>query len=513
MKKLLLIILILCIQFSNAQVGIGTSSPNESAQLEVLSSEKGLLIPRLQLSSTTDVTAIKNGNVESLLIYNTVNTSDVTKGFYYWGGTKWRKIVTESIVKDLISAGGLNGLSAFEVWQSQPGNANKTINEYFIFIKGADGVTGADGSQGVQGVQGVTGINGLQGVQGIQGLSGVDGSSVQIIGSVPNVAALPSLGNTIGDGWITEDDGHLHVWGGTSWTDVGEVKGPKGDVGLQGVQGVTGIQGVQGIQGLSGVDGSSVQIKGSVVNVAALPSSGNTIGDGQITEDDGHLHVWGGTSWTDVGEVKGPKGDVGLQGVQGVLGATGIQGATGADGADGAKGDTGDAGVDALTTLTNGKVYVGNGSNDAAEVSISGDATIANTGALTIANDAVTTVKIADGAITKTKLILSTIPADNGKVLAIKSDGTGLEWKVSSTGGVLYTEDFMEDNSTPKAHSLAMSVLGTTANNFKVSLNGSVISPSNIAYDSSNGTNGSIKITGIPVYNYDVVTVAYITNN
>ncbi|MFT4850242.1 MAG: hypothetical protein ACI83B_002798, partial [Sediminicola sp.] len=45
------------------------------------------------------------------------------------------------------------------------------------------------------------------------------------------------------------------------------------------------------------------------------------------------------------------------------------------------------------------------------------------------------------------------------------------------------------------------------------SLNGSVISQSNIAYDPSNGTNGSIQITGIPVYNYDVVTVAYITNN
>jgi hypothetical protein len=82
MKKRLLVILTLCIQFSYAQVGIGTSDPNQSAQLEILSSEKGLLIPRLQLSSTTGAATIKNGNVESLLICNTVNTSDVTKGFY-----------------------------------------------------------------------------------------------------------------------------------------------------------------------------------------------------------------------------------------------------------------------------------------------------------------------------------------------------------------------------------------------------------------------------------------------
>jgi hypothetical protein len=158
-------------------------------------------------------------------------------------------------------------------------------------------------------------------------------------------------------------------------------------------------------------------------------------------------------------------------------------------------------------------VYVGNGSNEAAELSISGDATMANTGALTIANDAVTTVKIADGAVTKTKLIATTTAADNGKVLGIKSDGTGLEWKVSSTGGVLYTEDFILANSTTTTYQLTKQASGaTTANNFKVSLNGSVVSPSNIAYDPSSGTNGSIKITGIPVFIYDIVTVVYATN-
>lgn len=106
MKKLVFIILIFCVQFSNAQVGIGTSNPNQSALLEIVSSDKGLLIPRIQLNGTTDVSAINNGNVESLLIYNTVNTSDVTKGFYYWGGIRWEKIVTESMVENLISAGG-----------------------------------------------------------------------------------------------------------------------------------------------------------------------------------------------------------------------------------------------------------------------------------------------------------------------------------------------------------------------------------------------------------------------
>jgi uncharacterized membrane protein YccF (DUF307 family) len=115
-----------------------------------------------------------------------------------------------------------------------------------------------------------------------------------------------------------------------------------------------------------------------------------------------------------------------------------------------------------------------------------------------------------DGAITKTKLISTTTAADNGKVLGIKSDGTGLEWKVA-TGGVLYMEDFIQANSIAATHQLTKQAFGAiSANNFKVSLNGSAISSSKIVYDADQNT---IKIIGIPVYHYDIITVAYITNN
>lgn len=48
-------------------------------------------------------------------------------------------------------------------------------------------------------------------------------------------------------------------------------------------------------------------------------------------------------------------------------------------------------------TLTSGHVFVGNGSNVATDVAVSGDATMANTGALTIASGAVTLAKLASG--------------------------------------------------------------------------------------------------------------------
>ncbi len=62
-----------------------------------------------------------------------------------------------------------------------------------------------------------------------------------------------------------------------------------------------------------------------------------------------------------------------------------------------------------LTSLTNSQIYVGNASNVPVSVAMSGDATIANTGALTIANSAITNAKVsASAAIALTKLAAQT---------------------------------------------------------------------------------------------------------
>lgn len=56
------------------------------------------------------------------------------------------------------------------------------------------------------------------------------------------------------------------------------------------------------------------------------------------------------------------------------------------------------------TALTSAHLLVGNASNVSADVAASGDLTLANTGAFTIANNAVTTAKIADAQITPAKI-------------------------------------------------------------------------------------------------------------
>ncbi|MEL6812760.1 MAG: tail fiber domain-containing protein [Bacteroidota bacterium] len=92
----------------SAQVGIGTTSPDPSSALDINLADKGLLIPRVALSATNDLTSIVNP-ATSLLVYNTntLNTgsTSVTEGFYYFNGTLWTPISNTSSSKDW----GING--------------------------------------------------------------------------------------------------------------------------------------------------------------------------------------------------------------------------------------------------------------------------------------------------------------------------------------------------------------------------------------------------------------------
>ncbi|MGV8814425.1 MAG: hypothetical protein ACOH2D_09980, partial [Gelidibacter sp.] len=86
---------------SFAQLGIGTALPNPSAELDVVSSNKGILIPRVSLSSINDISTITSGNVESLLVYNTNNISGLSPGFYYWANGSWNKLAQQNEITAL----------------------------------------------------------------------------------------------------------------------------------------------------------------------------------------------------------------------------------------------------------------------------------------------------------------------------------------------------------------------------------------------------------------------------
>lgn len=85
--------------YSQSQVGIGTRTPNASSQLEIVSNNKGVLFPQVSLTSTTDITTITTGNVNSLFVYNSNTLNDVTPGYYYWLNNKWLRFASKEDVK------------------------------------------------------------------------------------------------------------------------------------------------------------------------------------------------------------------------------------------------------------------------------------------------------------------------------------------------------------------------------------------------------------------------------
>ena len=272
----------------------------------------------------------------------------------------------------------------------------------------------------------------FQNLKGEKGDRGDDGTSVKILGTKQSYDELPSSNNVNGDGYIIGEN--LYVWNGSTWVDVGQIKGPQGDPGtnayisavtasvgnttgvpsvkvttggthsemsidfdfdnLKGVKGDEGrsitsidrtegngaagttdvytitysdettstfnvyngengingnngitpvftavtanvnnatgtpqvsvvtaktadekysmefsFQNMKGDKGDKGDDGTSVKILGTKQSYDELPSSNNVNGDGYIIGE--NLYVWNGSTWVDVGQIKGPQGDPG----------------------------------------------------------------------------------------------------------------------------------------------------------------------------------------------------------
>jgi hypothetical protein len=91
MKNLLLLFgLVACSLAMKAQVGISDSGadPDPNAALDISSSDKGLLPPRVALSSTSSPSPV-GAHVEGMVVYNTATAGDVTPGLYYNNGSEW----------------------------------------------------------------------------------------------------------------------------------------------------------------------------------------------------------------------------------------------------------------------------------------------------------------------------------------------------------------------------------------------------------------------------------------
>lgn len=218
-------------------------------------------------------------------------------------------------------------------------------------------------------------------IQGGPGPQGDPGLGINLVGSVADSSELPE-GADPNDAYVTQDTGHLWVWDGEQWVDVGNIKGPQGEQGDPGPRGPQGVirvlppvdliselptvaaendliyveesgtlygwntaaqnwdivghlKGADGPAGQDGDAGTGMVLIGTVDTREDLPATGTDVGEAYLVEETSEFAVWGSDSaWHFVAGVEGPRGKPGPPGERGPIGI-GTPGKDGDHGIDG----------------------------------------------------------------------------------------------------------------------------------------------------------------------------------
>lgn len=129
-KNLSVLILSLCFTTTIAQVGINTTTPHPSSILDLTSSTKGFLLPRITTAAATSLSGTAS---EGLIVFDKDK-----KAFIGWDGTKWQNLGYEEIntipsATNLTISGNyttgsvLTGNYTFSDAESNPDNASALI--------------------------------------------------------------------------------------------------------------------------------------------------------------------------------------------------------------------------------------------------------------------------------------------------------------------------------------------------------------------------------------------------
>lgn len=94
-----------------AQQGFGTNTPDRSAAVDIVSSKRGLLIPRIDIPNLDQAAPVSNP-ANALMVYNTGSTT--AAGFYYWDATynnnagRWVRFVSSNSGSAVTVSAGTN---------------------------------------------------------------------------------------------------------------------------------------------------------------------------------------------------------------------------------------------------------------------------------------------------------------------------------------------------------------------------------------------------------------------
>lgn len=205
MKKLILVFLLISffiggpiIVKAQQNVGIGTTTPNNSAILDLTSNDRGILIPRMTTAQRLAISLPATG----LLVYD----SSLNQ-FWYYNGTLWVQAigpVGPTGPQGVIGITGPSGQDGIAGVPGTTGPIGPTGSQGNPGLPGAVGPTGDQGNPGLPGSVGPIGPTGNQGIPGIVGATGP-------IGPTGNQGIPGTVGAT-GPSGPTGADGALNAW-------------------------------------------------------------------------------------------------------------------------------------------------------------------------------------------------------------------------------------------------------------------------------------------------------------
>jgi hypothetical protein len=200
--------LLLCVyvQSANAQMGVNSTGavPNAAAMLDVRSSDKGFLMPRMTTTQRDAMPAIADG----LMIYNTsIAEIQVFRGF-----AGWQTASRMGVPFTMTGSTAFGGSGIIDAINNGTGNA----------IRGF----GNGGGFGVYGEGGSTGVYGIT----------ASGTGTGVFGSTNTYRGVWGRGLTTGDGVYGDATTGKGVYGLTSSTGIGVLgSATAGGTGVQGI--------------------------------------------------------------------------------------------------------------------------------------------------------------------------------------------------------------------------------------------------------------------------------------
>lgn len=287
-----LVFLLLVVSGVSAQIKVGNNPKNinVNAILEIESTNKGVLLPRLSLTSTSSFSPL-TAHINGMMVYNLASTNDVIPGVYFNDGKQWVKINTSATsflsgTDNPVAATGANGdfyinRTSNTIFGPKAAGAWPATGTSLVGPAGAAGTNGATVLSGTVNPTAATGANGdfyintaTNTIFGPKATGAWPATGTSLVGPAgSNATVTASNGLTASAGTVT--------LGGTLSTATTITQGAN-NLAFSGAGQLNKLSGAVGSSSVLNIGRTSTELELGVAGAATQGFSVSTIGDGWL---------------------------------------------------------------------------------------------------------------------------------------------------------------------------------------------------------------------------------------